>query len=381
MKGFADRIAGASEYYFSTKLKQISEMISQGKDVINLGIGNPDLPPHPKVIEALNKAANQESIHGYQSYRGIPELRSAISEYYQNHFTVELNSDSEILPLNGSKEGIMHINMAFLNPGDEVLIPNPGYPTYSAAAKLTQAKVRNYSIGEDGIELDEFEGKDLSKVKLMWINFPHMPTGKTASLTLFKKAFDFAKKHNILLVNDNPYAHILTEKPLSLMQINGAQEHCLELNSLSKTFNMAGWRVGMLAGSKDKIDAVLKVKSNMDSGMFYGLQMGAIKALKSSKEWFQSLNDTYSKRKALAMQLAENLDLSIDRNQAGMFLWAKVPKDESSEEFSDRILKDKNIFITPGHIFGSNGESFVRISLCVPEQKFEEAIQRIKDNS
>ncbi|MDN3202680.1 pyridoxal phosphate-dependent aminotransferase [Algoriphagus sediminis] len=381
MKGFSDRIAGAKEYYFSKKLKEINEMISAGNDVINFGIGSPDLPPPQSVVDALNQASNLPSAHGYQSYRGIPELRKAMSAYYQKFFGVALDPGSEILPLNGSKEGIMHISMAFLNPGDEVLLPNPGYPTYAATAKLAQAKLRHYSMKENGPDLRQIEKEGVEKVKLMWINFPHMPTGQSPSKKLYQNLFDFAKRNEILLVNDNPYAHILTEKPLSLMQIKGAPEKCLELNSLSKSFNIAGWRVGMVSGAEEKIDSILKVKSNMDSGMFYGLQRGAIEALQSDESWFENLNHIYSKRKKLAMELASTLNLSFNPEQSGLFLWAKISGDEKSEEFTDRVLDQKNIFLTPGSIFGSEGESFIRISLCVPESSFEQAIDRIKNKS
>ena len=374
----ADRIGNTKEYYFSEKLKEINQMISEGKDVINLGIGSPDLMPPTYVIESLNSSSIKKNIHGYQSYKGIPKLRNAISSYYDKHFGVYLNPETECLPLNGSKEGITLISLAFLNPGDEVLIPNPGYPTYKAAAELVQAKLRFYDIIDDNLNLEQIENKDLSKVKLMWINFPHMPTGQQGSLRLFKNIQKFAKRNNILIVNDNPYAHILTKTPLSILQAPGSKENCLELNSLSKSFNMAGWRVGMVSGCKKKIDAILRVKSNMDSGMFYGLQQGAAKALLSDHTWFETLNRTYEKRKLLICELAKLLNLSFNTNQSGLFLWAKVKKDKNGEEFSSRILKEANIFITPGEVFGSNGKNHVRISLCIPENRIKEAIKRVK---
>jgi len=345
-----------------------------------MGIGSPDLAPSKAVIEAIQNAMHDNNAHQYQSYQGLPELRKAMSDFYQNNFNVTADFNSEILPLMGSKEGILHISMAFLNEGDQVLIPNPGYPTYSSVTKLVGAEAVFYDLTESNNwepDFDAMEGLDLSKVKMMWLGYPHMPTGATGSLQLFEKAVTFAKKHHILLVNDNPYSFVLNDNYLSILQVEGAKDVALELNSLSKTFNMAGWRVGMVLGNKDLIDAVLKVKSNMDSGMFYGIQKGAIEALKSDKSWFEQQNKIYNERRELTFKLAEKLGCTFDRNSVGLFVWAKLPNGiASAEKFIDSILYDKSIFITPGTIFGSNGEGYIRFSLCVPAEKVQEAINR-----
>lgn len=376
----AKRLETVEEYYFSAKLREVRQLMADGKPIINIGIGSPDLAPSKKVIEAIQNAMYDENAHQYQSYQGLPEMRKAMADFYQNHFEVAVDFNSEILPLMGSKEGILHISMAFLNEGDQVLVPNPGYPTYSSVTKLVGATPIYYDLIQANNwepDFDALEQQDLSHVKIMWLSYPHMPTGATGSLQVFQKAIAFAKKHDILLVNDNPYSFILNDNPISIFQVVGAKEVALELNSLSKTFNMAGWRVGMVLGNKDLIDAVLKVKSNMDSGMFYGIQKGAIEALKSDKSWFDQQNAIYQKRREMTLKLAEKLGCTVDQNAVGLFVWAKLPiGTNSAEKFIDRILYDKSIFITPGTIFGSNGEGYIRFSLCVPAEKIQEAIDR-----
>ncbi len=376
----ADRLNTVEEYYFSKKLREISEMESNGESIINMGIGSPDLQPPSQVVEVLKNSLTDEKAHQYQSYRGLPELRKAMSNFYKDQFYVRLNSETEVLPLMGSKEGIMHISMAFLNPDDEVLIPNPGYPTYESVTRLVGAKPVFYNLKEENKwlpDLEDLEKQDLAKVKLMWISYPHMPTGAKATKKVFEDIVNFAKKHKILVVNDNPYSFILNGYPLSFFNIKGAKDIGLELNSISKTFNMAGWRVGMVVGKKKYLENVLKVKSNMDSGMFYGLQKGAIKALKSDAIWFSSLTSIYRQRRELVWELAEILDCTYDKHAAGLFVWAKLPDEYSdSKEFVDLILKNKGVFITPGSIFGSQGEGYIRFSLCVDEDIIREAINR-----
>jgi LL-diaminopimelate aminotransferase len=341
-KGFAKRLETVEEYYFSTKLRQVRQMISEGKPVLNMGIGSPDLTPPPKAIEAMVKALGDEKAHEYQSYQGLPELRKGIADFYKSQFDVALDPNIEILPLMGSKEGIMHISLAFLNEGDEVLIPDPGYPTYSSVTNLVGAKSVFYDLKEQNNwmpDLEALESRDLSKVKLMWINYPHMPTGTGGSLELFERLVAFAKKHQIVLVNDNPYSFVLNDNPISIFQIEGAKEVALELNSLSKTFNMSGWRIGMVSGKQEFIDAILKIKSNMDSGMFYGIQKGAIEALKLGSEWFDSQNKIYKRRRKLIFQLAEKLGCTFNKEAVGMFVWAKLPfGNRSSETFIDTFF-------------------------------------------
>ncbi|GEP51679.1 aminotransferase [Flavobacterium noncentrifugens] len=379
----ATRLHTVEEYYFSSKLREVRQLMAAGKPVINMGIGSPDLAPSQAVIEAIQHAMHDDNAHQYQSYQGLPELRNAMADFYKIHFDVEVNPANEILPLMGSKEGILHISMAFLNEGDQVLIPNPGYPTYSSVTKLVGAEPVYYDLAADENWEPDFkalEKADLSKVKIMWLSYPHMPTGAAGNLELFKKAVAFAEKHQILLVNDNPYSFVLNANPISILQIEGSKEVALELNSLSKTFNMAGWRVGMVLGNPELIDAVLKVKSNMDSGMFYGIQKGAIEALKSDKSWFEQQNEIYQKRRELTFKLAEKLGCTFDKNAVGMFVWAKLPAGiDSSEKFIDNILYDKSIFITPGTIFGSNGEGYIRFSLCVKEEEIAKAIERFNN--
>lgn len=381
----AKRLDTVQEYYFSHKLREVRQLMAEGKPIINMGIGSPDLAPARNVIEAIQDAMNDDKAHEYQSYQGLPELRQGIANFYGEQFGVSLDWNLEILPLMGSKEGIMHISMAFLNEGDEVLIPNPGYPTYESVTNLVQAKAIFYDLkAENNWEPDfeVLEQLDLSKVKLMWVNYPNMPTGANASKELLEKLVAFAEKHQILLINDNPYSFVLNEKPISILEIEGAKEVALELNSLSKTFNMAGWRVGMVSGKAAFIDAILKVKSNMDSGMFYGIQKGAVEALKLGKDWFDAQNEVYTGRRNLIFELADKLGCSYDRNSVGMFVWAKLPSNvTSAEDFIDKILLEKHIFITPGTIFGSNGEGYIRFSLCVKEEKIREAIGRFEHSS
>ena len=378
----SNRLNSVKEYYFSKKLREVAKLIQSGKPIINMGIGSPDLFPSKSVIDTLKNSLKDQGAHKYQSYQGLLELRKAISEFYLKFFDVQSNPVNEVLPLMGSKEGIMHISLAFLNPGDEVLIPNPGYPTYSSVTKLVEATPIFYDLSKENNwfpDLLDLEKKDLSRVKIMWINYPHMPTGSSATINQFKDLIDFSKKYKILLINDNPYSFILNNDFVSLLSVKNAKENCMELNSLSKAFNLSGWRVGMLLGSKENISSVLKVKSNMDSGMFYGIQKGAIQALNLDNKWFDSLNVTYSKRRVLMWELASILKCEVDKSSKGLFVWAKLPVGiNSSEQFINNILTEKNIFITPGIIFGSNGEGYIRFSLCIDEEKIKEAIKRFK---
>lgn len=372
------------EYYFSRKLKEIDEMRARGINVINLGIGSPDLPPAENVIETLHACALKSNTHGYQSYNGIPALRNAFAGWYKRWFGVGLNPDNEILPLIGSKEGIMHISMAFINQGDEILVPDPGYPAYEAAAKLAGGSVRYYDLTEETgwlPDLDKLESEGLEKVKLMWINYPHMPTGKKATRELFVRLIDLARKYRFLLCNDNPYSFILNEEHLSLLSVPGSKDVAIELNSLSKSHNMAGWRIGMAAGNPEYIQAIIKVKSNMDSGMFQPLQAAAAEALKAEDSWYSDLNKIYRKRRAIAEEILSSMSCSFDPAQTGLFLWGKIPDGcQSSEELTDRILSDSHVFITPGFIFGSNGRNHVRISLCANENVLADARDRIKNS-
>lgn len=380
MISFADRLNTVEEYYFSKKLREVNQLKLQGKPIINLGIGSPDLEPPARVIAAINESLNDAIAHKYQSYQGLPELREAMAGFYMQHYGVGLSPLTEVLPLMGSKEGIMHISMAFLNPGDEVLIPNPGYPTYASVTRLVGATPVFYDLEAKNDwcpDLLALESRDLSKVKLMWLSYPHMPTGATASNKVFESIIAFAKRNNILLINDNPYSFVLNDYPRSILKYKGAREVCLELNSLSKTFNMAGWRVGMVMGKQAYIEAILKVKSNMDSGMFYGIQKGAIEALKCSKMWFTSLNSVYEERREKVWELAKALNCTYDINATGLFVWAKLKGKANSEAFIDKILKKHSIFIAPGTIFGSNGQGYIRFSLCAPVEELQEAIARV----
>lgn len=378
----ADRLGGVKEYYFSTKLRQIDEMNKAGKNVINLGIGSPDLPPHPEVIKTLTEEAAKPDVHGYQNYKGSPVLRNAISKWYKKWYEVNLDPGTEILPLMGSKEGIMHICMTYINPGDVVLIPNPGYPTYRSAATIAGANVQVYTLKEENNwlpDFDELEKNDLENVKLMFVNYPQMPTGQLPTHEMFAGLISFAKKHQILICHDNPYSFILNDKPMSLLSIDGAKEVVIELNSFSKSHNMAGWRVGMLSGAKERIEEVLRFKSNMDSGMFLPLQLAAAKALELEQEWYDSVNAVYSKRRKKVFSLLNLLKCSFNENQAGLFVWASIPgKYKDGFELSDEILEKANVFITPGGIFGSAGDKYVRVSLCTKEEKLDEAIDRIQ---
>jgi len=377
----ANRLKNVEEYYFSKKLREVAFLKSQGKPIINLGIGSPDLEPPFKATMLLRDSLDDVGANKYQSYQGLPELREEIANFYKTRYKVSLSGQTEVLPLLGSKEGIMHISMAFLNKGDQVLVPNPGYPSYAAVANLVEAEPILYDLNEDNNWLPDFialERLDLSKVKIMWINYPHMPTGTNAPNKFYDEVIAFGKRHNILIVNDNPYSFVLNEKPISIMRYRDAKDVCLELNSLSKTFNMAGWRVGMLIGNFDYLNAVLKVKSNMDSGMFYGIQKGAIEALKCSDMWFVSLNSVYEQRRELIWKLADALNCTYETDASGMFVWAKIPPHIKSEEYTDLILKEHSIFIAPGTVFGSNGEGYIRFSLCAPEEVIKEAISRVK---
>ena len=378
----ANRLNTVEEYYFSSKLREVRELIAQGKPIINMGIGSPDLKPSKLVVEAIQNAMNDAMAHQYQSYQGLPELRKEMGNFYKKFFDVDVDFNSEILPLMGSKEGIMHISLAFLNEGDEVLIPNPGYPTYISVTNLVGANPIFYDLKQENNwepNFEALENLDLSKVKLMWVNYPNMPTGASGSLNLFNKLVAFAKKHHILIVNDNPYSFVLNNNPISILQAKGADDVVIELNSLSKTFNMSGWRVGMVIGNSKFIDAILKVKSNMDSGMFYGIQKGAIVALKLDKSWFEEQNSIYKRRRDFVFQLADLLECSYDKNSVGLFVWAKLPLGiTDAEAYVNQLLYEKDLFITPGTIFGTNGEGYIRFSLCVDEEKIKEVIKRFQ---
>ena len=381
----ASRLNSVEEYYFSTKLKQIAQFKAEGIPVINIGIGSPDLAPSQKTIDALTAAAANPNNHAYQGYQGIPALRKAFTDFYATHYQVTLNSDSEVLPLIGSKEGIMHIAMAYLEAGDETLIPNPGYPTYQAACSLAGAKVLTYELSEKTgwlPDLKALELRDLSKVKIMWVNYPHMPTGAKADHLFFEELRKFALKHSILIVNDNPYSFILNDKPISMLSVPGMMEVGIELNSLSKSHNMAGWRIGALLGKSEYLNPVLKFKSNMDSGMFLPLQLAAVEALSADIKWFEQQNEIYKSRQKRVFELLDLLACTYDKGQTGMFVWAKTPDNFSSGyALSDQILIENAVFITPGGIFGSQGNEYIRISLCAKEEIFKEVIQRIKSKS
>lgn len=376
----AKRLDTVQEYYFSKKLREVADLRAKGRPIINLGIGSPDLAPPPEVVKALNTALSSNGAHQYQPYKGIQDLRQGIAGFYKKFYDLDLDPDSEILPLMGSKEGIMHISMTFLNPGDEVLLPNPGYPTYSSVSKLLDARERNYDLKETNNwlpDLKKLAAEDLSKVKLMWVNYPHMPTGAVAPESFFKELTEFAEKYKILVVNDNPYSFIQNANPKSILQKSQLSDYVMELNSLSKSFNMAGWRVGMLTGSMKNINSVLKVKSNMDSGMFYPVQAGAVEALKLNNSWFEEQNSIYSARKKKVLQLISALNCEVSKDQVGLFIWAKTPKGQSSAALVDKLLYEKDIFIAPGFIFGSQGEGYVRFSLCANEEMIDEALKRI----
>ncbi len=377
----AKRIEEVSEYYFSKKLREIAQLNGRGLDIISLGVGGPDRPPHESVIERLCDESKQDGNHSYQSYVGIPELREAMSKWYNTRYCVELNPANEILPLIGSKEGILHISMAFLNAGDGVLVPNPGYPTYSSVSRLVQAEIFPYDLTEESGWMPDFEALErlpLEKIKLMWVNYPNMPTGTNATRELYEKLVDFARKHSIIVVCDNPYSMILNPSPMSILEVEGAKECCIELNSLSKSLNMSGWRIGMLSTNAKFVEWILRVKSNVDSGMFKPLQLAAVEALALGDDWYRDLNVVYARRRKIAAKIMDKLGCSFDPEQVGLFLWGRIPEGETSaESLCDKVLDNARVFLTPGFIFGSQGEKYVRISLCATEERMEEALARI----
>lgn len=379
----ASRVQEVKEYYFSKRLREIAELNAKGADIISLGIGGPDRPPHEDVITTLATEAAQPGNHSYQPYVGLPALRKAFADWYARWYNVKLDPDTEIQPLIGSKEGILHVSLTFLNPGDGVLVPNPGYPTYSSVSRLAQAQIYNYDLTEENGWMPDFDALEklpLDKIKLMWINYPHMPTGTPATLELFEKIVKFGKKHNIVIAHDNPYSFILNDKPLSLLQIDGAKEIAIEMNSMSKSHNMAGWRVGMLASNPTFINWILKVKSNIDSGQFKPVMLAAAKGLAAGKEWYDEVNTVYASRRKVAEQIMDELGCRFDPNQRGLFLWGRISESyASSEQLADKVLYDASVFITPGFIFGSNGDRYIRISLCATEENMRRALDRIKE--
>lgn len=381
----ADRLTGVREYYFSVKLKEVAKMNADGKDVISLAIGSPDMPPSEATIDQLCQSARDPNGHGYQPYVGIPELREAFAKWYKRWYNVDLDPKTEIQPLIGSKEGILHVTLAFVNPGDQVLVPNPGYPTYTSLSKLLGADIVNYNLKEENGWMpcfEELERMDLSRVKLMWTNYPNMPTGANATPRLYEKLVDFARRKNIVIVNDNPYSFILNDKPLSILSVPGAKDCCIEFNSMSKSHNMPGWRVAMLASNAQFVQWILKVKSNVDSGMFRAVQLAAATALDADIDWYKGNNVNYRSRRKLAGAIMEALHCTYDEHQVGMFLWGKIPdKYAKVEDLTEKVLQEGRVFITPGFIFGSNGERYIRLSLCCKNDKLEEALRRIKQMS
>ena len=381
----AKRLEGIGEYYFSTKLREIDALNKQGKNIISLGIGSPDLPPHDDVIKVLQEESAKPNVHAYQSYKGSPVLRNAFAAWYKKWYNVDLNADTEILPLIGSKEGIMHICMTYLNEGDKVLVPNPGYPTYRSAVKLAGGVCVDYDLDEKNNFYPDFEALeklDFTGIKMMWVNYPQMPTGQSASNKIFKKIIEFGKKHNILICHDNPYSFILNDKPQSILEIDGALDVAIELNSLSKSHSMAGWRIGVLCANEHRINEVMRFKSNMDSGMFLPVQLAAAKALSLDKNWYDYINNIYKERREQVYALLNELNCIYSTEQNGLFVWAKIPSAyKNAYDFSDEILYNSNVFITPGGIFGSNGDNYVRISLCATSEKIKEAIERIRNPS
>lgn len=379
----ASRLDAVQEYYFSRKLKEVARLNAEGLDIISLAIGSPDQPPSPQTIDKLCEVAHDPSAHGYQPTMGTMELRKAMADFYHRWYGVEVDAASEVQPLIGSKEGILHITLAFVNPGDEVLVPNPGYPTYTSLSKILGAKVVNYNLDEDNgwqPDFEELEHRDLSRVKLMWTNYPNMPTGGDARMETYRKLVDFARRHDIVVVNDNPYSFILNEHPLSLLQVEGAKDCCIELNSMSKGYNMPGWRVGMCVSNPQFISWILKIKSNIDSGTFRGLQIAAAEALTTNtEEWHREYNiNVYRRRREIAERIMQALGCTYDDSQVGMFLWGKIAdKYANAEQLTERVLHEARVFITPGFIFGSNGERYVRISLCAQDDKMQEALRRI----
>ena len=379
----AERLSLVQEYYFSRKLKEVAQMNAEGKDIISLAIGSPDMPPSQKTIDRLCEVAQQPSAHGYQPTMGTPELRQAMARFYKRFYGVTLDPATEIQPLIGSKEGILHTTLAFVNPGDEVLVPNPGYPTYTSLSKILGAKVVNYDLREDQQwqpDFEQLETMDLSRVKLMWTNYPNMPTGGPALMNTYERLVDFARRHNIVVVNDNPYSFIINEHPISLLQVPGAKDCCIEFNSMSKSHNMPGWRVGLCASNAQFISWILKVKSNIDSGTFRGIQLAAAEAYDNSDEWHREANiNTYRRRRVIAEEIMTVLECQYDPEQVGMFLWGKIPEHYAdAEQLTERVLHEARVFITPGFIFGTNGKRYIRISLCAKDEKMKEALERVK---
>lgn len=380
----ADRLSAVTEYYFSRKLKEVAKLNAEGKDIISLAIGSPDMPPSKGTIDKLCETARQDDAHGYQPTMGTPELRQAMSDFYKRWYGVCLDPQTEIQPLIGSKEGILHVTLAFVNPGDKVLVPNPGYPTYTSLSKILGAEVVNYNLREGNgwqPDFNELESMDLTGVRLMWTNYPNMPTGAPAQMETYRKLVSFARRHSIVVVNDNPYSFILNENPVSLLQVEGAKDCCIEFNSMSKSHNMPGWRIGMCATNPTFIQWILKIKSNIDSGTFRGIQLAAAEAYNNSDEWHRQANiNTYRQRRKLAEQIMQQLGCTFDENQVGMFLWGRIPdKYANAEELTEKVLHEARVFITPGFIFGSNGERYIRISLCAKDMKIKEALERIKN--
>ncbi len=379
------RVEDIKEYYFSTKLKEIAAMKAAGADIISLGIGGPDLPPPSEVIETMTEALHDPTSHGYQPHVGIPELREAFARWYADKYGVTLNPATQIQPLIGSKEGVTHISLAFLNPGDKVLIPDPGYPTYSSISRMAGAEVLTYGLNSENgwqPDFDAIERMDLSGVKLMWMNYPHMPTGAPARRETFERAIAFGRKHGIVIVHDNPYSFILNPEPMSILSVDGAMDIAIELNSLSKSHNMPGWRVGVAVSNPQFLSWILRIKSNIDSGQFRPLMLAAAKALESGPEWHDNLNKAYSSRRLIAEQIMTELGCSFDPAQTGLFLWGRIEgPDKDSAALADRILRDTHVFITPGFIFGANGEGHIRLSLCATEEKLTKALQRIRTNN
>lgn len=380
----ADRLASVNEYYFSTKGKEVARMNAEGMDIISLAIGSPDMPPSPQTIQTLCEQAQRDDVHGYQPTVGIPELRKAMSDFYKRWYEVELDPQTEIQPLIGSKEGILHVTLTFVNPGDQVLVPNPGYPTYTSLSRLLGAEIINYDLTPENNwqpDFDTLEKMDLSRVKLMWTNYPNMPTGANAQMETYEKLVDFARRHNIIVVNDNPYSFILNRERHSIMQVPGAKSCCIEFNSMSKSHNMPGWRVGMIATNAEFIKWILKVKSNIDSGTFRPLQLAAAKALENDEAWHEEANvQVYGRRRALAEEIMKTLGCTYDPNQVGMFLWGRIPDSyKEVEELTEKVLHEARVFLTPGFIFGSNGQRYIRISLCAKEEKIAIALERIKN--
>ena len=380
----ADRLSVVTEYYFSRKLKEVAKLNAEGKDIISLAIGSPDMPPSKGTIDKLCETARQDDLHGYQPTMGTPELRQAMSDFYKRWYGVCLDPQTEIQPLIGSKEGILHVTLAFVNPGDKVLVPNPGYPTYTSLSKILGAEVVNYNLREGNgwqPDFNELESMDLTGVRLMWTNYPNMPTGAPAQMETYRKLVSFARRHSIVVINDNPYSFILNEDPVSLLQVEGAKDCCIEFNSMSKSHNMPGWRIGMCATNPTFIQWILKIKSNIDSGTFRGIQLAAAEAYNNSDEWHHQANiNTYRQRRKLAEQIMQQLGCTFDENQVGMFLWGRIPdKYANAEELTEKVLHEARVFITPGFIFGSNGERYIRISLCAKDMKIKEALERIKN--